>query len=81
MLTLEFTQLGGMVEAYRLDQVATFGVIFTEVRKQLDETKAELLEPERHHREADRSGGRGPAHRRRPVAGRAQHGKMQIARL
>jgi PAS domain S-box-containing protein len=44
MLTLEFTQLGGMVEAYRLDQVATFGVIFTEVRKQLDETKAELVE-------------------------------------
>ncbi len=44
MLTLEFTQLGGMVEAFRLDQVATFGVIFTEVRKQLDETKSELLE-------------------------------------
>lgn len=44
MLTLEFTQLGGMVEAYRLDQVETFGVIFTEVRKQLDETKAELVD-------------------------------------
>ncbi len=44
MLTLEFTQLSGMVEAYRLDQVATFGIIFTEVRKQLDETKTELLE-------------------------------------
>ena len=44
MVTLEFTQLGGMVEANRLDQVATFGVIFTEVRKQLDETKSDLLE-------------------------------------
>lgn len=43
MLTLEFTQLGGMVEAYRLDQEAIFGVIFTEVRQQLDETKSELV--------------------------------------
>ncbi len=42
MLTLEFIQLGGLVEAHRLDQAATFGIIFTEVRKQLEQTKAEL---------------------------------------
>lgn len=44
MLSLEFMQLGGMVEAQRLDQGSTFGVIFTEVRKQLELTKAELAE-------------------------------------
>lgn len=44
MLSLEFMQLGGMVEAQRLDQGSTFGVIFTEVRKQLELTKDELSE-------------------------------------
>jgi hypothetical protein len=44
MLSLEFMQLGGMVEAQRLDQGSTFGVIFTEVREQLELTKAELAE-------------------------------------
>jgi aerotaxis receptor len=41
---LQFAQLGGLVEASRLDQGSTFGAIFDEVRKQLEKTKQELVE-------------------------------------
>lgn len=44
VIALQFIQLGGLVEACRLDEEKGFGVIFSEVKNQLERAKDELKE-------------------------------------
>lgn len=43
MLSLQVTYVGGLVEACRLTDDDIFSAIFEEVRKHIDDTKAELV--------------------------------------